>query len=118
MSPGGAEWGLVAVTVDLGDASRTLGQLAFDFRQEARSWTHPAGRGQLEDIASELTTQAQAAALASSAGDYWERFDALKLAHARIAAARYTLRLWWQRGELWNSHRVRPVPASIGGLQG
>lgn len=114
MSPLGAEWGLVAVTEDLMAASRDLAQLSWEFGQEAKGWTVPAGREQLELLQRHLTTWAQEAALASATGDYYSRLDALQLAHHRREAAQLALRRWWETGELWNSHRVRPVPSSIG----
>lgn len=108
------EWGLVTVTEDLMAASRDLAQLAWEFGQEARSWTVPAGREQLQLLQAHLTTWAQEAALASAQGDYYTRLEAVQLAHHRREAARLSLRTWWERGELWNSHRLRPIPASIG----
>jgi len=114
MTPLGAEWGLVTVTEDLMGTSRDLAQLAWEFGQEARSWTVPAGKEQLQLLQAHLTTWAQEAALASAQGDYYTRYDALQLAIHRRAAAQLSLRRWWETGELWNSHRVRPVPASIG----
>ena len=111
--PGGFDWGLVAVTTDLSNESRELAQLAWEFRREARSWSHPGGRGELERIARELVDHSQLAALETSRGDYWTRRDALRRAVAMRSAARLSLRLWWERGELWNSHRLRPVPATI-----
>lgn len=114
MSPGGAEWGMVAVTEDLMEQSRELAQLAWEFRQEARSWTIPAAKVELEAIAAHITSWAQTAALETTRGDYWARFDALQDALGQAQAARVALREWWQRGELWNSHRLRPVPATVG----
>jgi hypothetical protein len=108
-----AEWGMVSVTEDLMAAARELSQLASEFRTEARAWTHPAARAELGRMGAELVTMSQAAAIASSSGDYWDRLEAVQLAQAQLAAGRLTLRKWFDRGELWNSHRLRPVPASI-----
>ena len=108
-----ADWGMVSVTEGLMQAARDLSQLAYEFRQESRSWTHPAARTQLEDQAAELVTMSQQAALASSTGDYWTRLAAVRLAEEQVGAAHTTLRLWFQRGELWNEHRLRPVPATV-----
>jgi len=107
------EWGLVALTDDLQQLSRDLSQLAWEFGQEARGWSVPNARDQLAELQAHLTTWAQEAALASAQGDYWHRFDAFQLALHRRAAARASLRRWWEKGELWNSHRLRPMPASI-----
>lgn len=115
MTPGGAEWGLVALTEDLMQASRQLSMLAWDFRQEARAWGHPAARHLLEDQAAELVSAAQAAALASMTGDYYSRMEAMASAVGMHSAGQIQLRRWFQRGELFNEHRMRPVPASLKG---
>jgi hypothetical protein len=107
------EWAHVAVTTDLQAESRALAQLAWEFRQEARGWTHPEGKRELERIAEQLTSWGQESQLESSRGDYWTRLDALQLAMNRRRTAQLSLRQWWQRGELWNSHRLRAVPAII-----
>lgn len=108
------EWGLVSVTEELMTVSRDLAQLAWEFGQEARSWTVPDGREQLQGIQRHVTDWAQQAALASAMGDYWSRRDALATAEHHRAAARESLRRWWEAGQAWNRHRIRPVPASIG----
>lgn len=115
MSPGGVEWGLVSVTTDLAEAARALAQLSWQFRQEARGWTHPSALAQLDDVQRQLTGWSQEAALASSSGDYHSRLEAVQLAQGRVNAAKHTLALWWARGELFNEHRLRPVPAGIRG---
>lgn len=110
------EWGLVTVTEDLITASRQLSALASDFQTEARAWTHPAGRAQLEQLALTVADWSQLAALESGRGDYWSRLEALRLATARREVSQLGLAQWWQRGELWNAHRLRPVPASVQAL--
>lgn len=107
---------MVTVTEDLMAQSRELAQIGWELSQEARTWTVPEARPLMEDAAMQCRGWAQAAALASTRGDYWSRLDALFRAEAQTAAARLILRRWWQAGESWNSHRVRPVPASIGSL--
>lgn len=113
MTPLGAEWGMVTVTEDLMELSRDLAQLAWDYRQEARGWTHRELRESLEDRATTLTSWAQQAALESTRGDYCTRYAALQQAIGQREAARISLRHIFEAGELWNSHRIRPVPASI-----
>ncbi len=107
------EWALVTVTEDLMAASRDLAQLAWEFGQEARGWTVPEGREALLACQRQVTDWAQLAALDSARGDYWTRLDALHGAQHRVAAATVSLRRWWERGQLWNTHRMRAVPASI-----
>lgn len=111
--PLGAEWGLVAVTEDLMAASRDLAELAYQFRRESHGWTHGQGRELLKVQAGQLVTWAQECALESTRGDYYTRADALRVAQGRVQAARHTLRRWWEAGELWNAHTIRPIPAII-----
>jgi hypothetical protein len=107
------EWGLVTVTEDLSAEAARLGQLADDFEHEARNWPHPSAQSHLALAASDIRELAQVAAMAAMTGDYWSRWNALQTALEQRRAGAQLLREWWQKGELWNSHRMRPIPASI-----
>lgn len=104
---------LEAVTRALERESQELAIIAHDFLQERRNWTHPAGRAELARAAMDVTDWAQLAALESNRGDYWSKLDALQAAEARRDVALKSLLEWWRRGELWNGHRLRPVPGSV-----
>lgn len=111
--PDGVEWALVTTTEDLMNESHNLAQIAWEFREHRRSWTHPAARAALQHMAEKCSDWAQEAAVESTRGDTADRLDALQLALQRRQAARLTFRHWWQRSQLWNENRMKPVPVSV-----
>lgn len=105
--------GTMNVREDLNRWAQYLANLASDYRMEQRSWSLPEARDRLGRMAADVLDQSQLAALEATRGDYWSQLDALNRAEGYAAAAQLTLARWWQQGELWNNHRIRPMPASV-----
>jgi hypothetical protein len=108
--PGGAEWGMVAVTGRLHELARDLHSAAGDLYAESRRWSYPRGRQKWADAASTCEVMSQRAEIDAISGGYWERFDAMHRATEELVAARCMVHMAVQAGELWNDHRQRPIP--------
>lgn len=111
--PDGVEWSLVMVTEDLCSETRLLEDIADEFRFQAKSWTHPAARAHLSRMAVDISNWSQEAATESTRGDFSTRMEALQLAINRRRAASSTLQEWWEKSQLYNANRIRPVPQTV-----
>ena len=111
--PGNVEYSLVAVTADLHQLARDFHAIAGELWAESRRWAYLPGRGRWERAATGCEVLSQRCAIDAVTGGQWERLDAVTRATEQLRAARLTLHIAVQQGELFNAHRVAPIPARL-----